>query len=167
VVQAGVKLVVDVPALDTPVTVDRDMWEKIVLNLVSNAFKFTHEEEIAMRLRRAGDARRLEQVVSNLLVNVSRYAPARPVDVQLEDRGDTVRLTVRDFGPGVPPEQREAIFDRFDRGGASRNAGGLGLGLYIARQVVLAHGGTLVVTAEDGPDASGARFVVELPRDAR
>ncbi|WP_158624994.1 ATP-binding protein [Corallococcus terminator] len=109
------------------------------------------------------DGRRLEQVLTNLLTNALKYAPGTLLEVRLEEQGDHVRLEVRDQGPGVPEAQRASIFDRFDRGIASRNAGGLGLGLFISKQIVAAHGGTISV--EGGPDG-GACFVVLLPRDA-
>ena len=110
------------------------------------------------------DARRLEQVLTNLTSNAMKYAPGVPLQVRLAEAGDErIRLEVRDFGPGVPQAQRDTIFDRFDRGIASRNAGGLGLGLFISRQIVSAHGGSIMV---EGPPGGGARFVIVLPRDA-
>ncbi|WP_158623258.1 ATP-binding protein [Corallococcus sp. CA053C] len=109
------------------------------------------------------DARRLEQVLTNLVSNAMKYAPGSALEVRLTEQGDFVRLEVRDEGPGVPEAQRESIFDRFDRGIASRNAGGLGLGLFISKQIVVAHGGRISV--EEGPEG-GASFVVLLPRDA-
>ncbi|WP_158623837.1 ATP-binding protein [Corallococcus llansteffanensis] len=109
------------------------------------------------------DARRLEQVLTNLVSNAMKYAAGSALEVRLAEEGDLVRLEVRDQGPGVPEAQRESIFDRFDRGIASRNAGGLGLGLFISKQIVVAHGGRISV--EEGPEG-GACFVVLLPRDA-
>lgn len=110
------------------------------------------------------DARRLEQVLTNLTSNAMKYAPGVPLEVRLSEAGEErIRLEVRDFGPGVPQAQRDTIFDRFDRGSASRNAGGLGLGLFISRQIVSAHGGSITV---EGPPGGGARFVIVLPRDA-
>ena len=108
------------------------------------------------------DAPRLEQVVANLLSNALKHAPGAPVEVVVEPAGAAARLVVRDGGPGVPPALRARLFERFERAQESRNVGGLGLGLYIVRQLVEAHGGR--VWLDHGE--KGAAFVVELPRVA-
>jgi signal transduction histidine kinase len=110
-----------------------------------------------------GDAGQLERVVGNLLDNAVRHARRR-VTVTLADDGDHAVLTVADDGPGVPAAAREAVFERFTRLDDARSAdgGGAGLGLAIAREVVVRHGGSL--TLGEGP---GARFVVILPADGR
>jgi two-component system sensor histidine kinase KdpD len=98
------------------------------------------------------------QVLANLLDNANRHAPSEsPITVAAESRGDRVRLSVTDAGPGVPPDEREEVFDRyvrFDTGGRT------GLGLTIAKTFVEAHGEHIWV--EDGP-GGGARFVLTLP----
>ncbi len=106
------------------------------------------------------DAQRLDQIVSNLLSNAIKYGPGQPVDVTLERRGDVARLEVRDRGIGVPPEDQARIFDQFERAVSTRNYGGFGLGLWISRQIVEAHGGSIAVTSEPG---QGATFTVTLP----
>ncbi|WP_342376060.1 PAS domain-containing sensor histidine kinase [Myxococcus stipitatus] len=106
------------------------------------------------------DRLRLEQVVSNLLSNALRYGAGNPVRLSLTRHEDGVRLLVRDSGPGVPPGDRERIFERFTQGDNARRRGGMGLGLYIVRQIVEAHGGHIRV--EDSP-GGGATFVVDLP----
>jgi signal transduction histidine kinase len=108
------------------------------------------------------DMQRLEQVLTNLLINAAKYAPNGPIQISLSAQPDIVRLEVQDAGPGIQAEYRESIFNRFDRGIASRNAGGLGLGLFISRQIVSGHGGTIALEPSSGP---GARFVVTLPRE--
>ena len=106
------------------------------------------------------DRLRLEQVLTNLLANAIKYGAGRPIDVQLTaERGEVV-LRVTDHGPGVPEQDLQRIFGRFERASSLRNYGGLGLGLYVARQIVEAHGGT--VSAQNLP-GRGAEFSVRLP----
>ena len=106
------------------------------------------------------DRLRMEQVVNNLLANALRYGAGSPVRVALSREEGTARLVVRDGGPGVPAEARERVFERFAQNHNATNKGGLGLGLYIVRQIVEAHGGR--VRVEEAP-GGGAAFVVELP----
>jgi PAS domain S-box-containing protein len=111
------------------------------------------------------DGVRLAQVLNNLVGNALKYAAGAPLDVRLEvTEGNFARVTVRDHGPGIQPQDQERIFERFERAASHRNYGGLGLGLYIAKQIVLAHGGRLRV--ESAP-AKGAAFIVELPLSPR
>jgi signal transduction histidine kinase len=111
------------------------------------------------------DPLRLEQVVTNLLSNAIKYSPeGGPIDVTLDGASATsIRLEVRDRGIGIPPERRGRLFDRFYQAHGEGHFGGLGLGLFISRQIVELHGGTL--EAEFPPDG-GTRFVVNLPRPA-
>jgi signal transduction histidine kinase len=105
------------------------------------------------------------QVLGNLLDNAAKHAPDKaPIRVQARRAGALAVLAVEDTGPGVPPADRERIFERFTQldSGATRRAGGVGLGLYIARQLADAQDGELVVgdTARGG---QGARFELRLP----
>ena len=112
-------------------------------------------------IRVVGDGDRLEQVVTNLLSNAVRHASpgfAPPVALSL-DAGHAV-LTVSDDGSGVPPGERERIFDRFYRVPEGGFRSGMGLGLFIVRQLVEAHGGEVTVDEREG---GGARFTVRLP----
>lgn len=106
------------------------------------------------------DAHRIEQVLTNLITNAMKYAPGKPVEVTTARQGDAAVITVRDHGPGVAPQDRERIFGRFERATRANDVSGLGLGLYISRQIVEAHGGRIRV--DSGP-GGGAAFVVELP----
>ncbi|MFB1479016.1 ATP-binding protein [Corallococcus sp. RDP092CA] len=106
------------------------------------------------------DRIRMEQVVSNLLSNALRYGQGTPVHVSLRRQDGRLRLTVQDGGPGVPEADRERVFQRFAQVQGSTRTGGLGLGLYIVRQIVEAHGGRIWL--EDTP-GGGATFVVTLP----
>jgi signal transduction histidine kinase len=116
--------------------------------------------EIAAGVRGRWDPDRLDQVVANLLSNAVRHAPGAPISVALRVVDGQAILTVRDGGPGIPPDRLDRIFERFERGRDPRTAGGLGLGLYITRQIVESHGGT--IRAESTP-GRGATFVVRLP----
>ena len=116
-----------------------------------------------------GDAGRLEQVVVNLLTNAITHAPGTErIDVSLHSDDRTAAVIVRDVGPGIPVEALETIFGRFVQVNPHKRPGraGLGLGLYIAREIIEAHGGT--ITADSAP-GEGATFMVRLPllKDAR
>ncbi|HVA91012.1 MAG TPA: ATP-binding protein [Chloroflexota bacterium] len=106
------------------------------------------------------DPRRLRQVVINLLSNAQRYAAAGPVTVTLSGTDRQLHLAVRDEGIGIPPSSLERIFARFEQGGAPQGQG-LGLGLYISRGIVEAHGGR--IWAESPGVGMGATFHVTLP----
>ena len=112
------------------------------------------------------DRLRVEQIIQNLLNNAIKYAPSSPVEITIGVREDNATITVRDHGPGIVLADRERIFGAFERAVSARNFGGLGLGLYIARENAAAHGGTISVMSDP---ADGATFIVELPRvpDAR
>nr|WP_256434382.1 PAS domain-containing protein [Myxococcus sp. CA033] len=106
------------------------------------------------------DARRLEQVVRGLVSNAIKYGSGRPVRIRVEEREGRGRLTVRDEGIGIAPEDLSRIFEKFGRAVSARNYGGLGLGLFISRRIVEAHQGTIRAESQRG---HGATFVVELP----
>jgi signal transduction histidine kinase len=107
------------------------------------------------------DPLRVERVVTNLLSNAMKFGRGRPVEVHLEQTGGRARLTVRDHGVGIPTEAQRRIFERFEREKSAGTHAGFGLGLYIVRQLVEAHGGVISVQSTPG---EGAAFTVELPR---
>ncbi|SEF17808.1 sensor histidine kinase [Jiangella alba] len=112
-----------------------------------------------------GDDARLRQVLANLLSNARVHTPAgTTVTVSGHRRGRHVVLSVADDGPGIAPDQRPGLFQRFSRGDTARNrtGGSTGLGLAIAEAIVHAHGGTISVAAA-AADATGATFTVRLP----
>ncbi|MCO5167336.1 MAG: ATP-binding protein [Planctomycetes bacterium] len=131
--QRGVDLAVDAPGA-VEAQVDADMIERVLVNLLSNALKFTPEG-------------------------------GRVRVVLAEEEGRRRRLEVRDSGPGIPAEERDRVFERFEQldAGDARRFGGTGLGLAIARDLVAVHEGTIAV---DSAPEGGARFVVTLPRAA-
>jgi signal transduction histidine kinase len=107
----------------------------------------------------AGDPDRLRQVMSNLLDNAVKASPPEgAVTVSLSEENGTAVLTVSDSGPGLSPDDLDRAFDKFVRGRGRRTVG-TGLGLYICRQIVEAHGGS--ITADNAP-GGGAEFRVEL-----
>jgi len=133
--RAGLRLLVACAPLPEPIWVDHEMWEKIVLNLISNAFKFTFEGEIEVALRMHAARGEL---------------PAR------------VELTVKDTGTGIPEAQLSRLFERFHRveGARGRSYEGSGIGLALVQELVRLHGGTLSVGSELGV---GTTFGVSLP----
>jgi signal transduction histidine kinase len=110
-------------------------------------------------LRISGDATKLTWALSNLVGNALRYTPrGGAIRLEAQPAGEAVRVVVSDNGPGISPEQRERIFERFAQGGGP---GAAGLGLAIVRDVVQAHGGRIFLESEVG---RGSRFILELPR---
>jgi signal transduction histidine kinase len=114
----------------------------------------------APRVTGRWDGLLLEQVVTSLLENAIRYGQGKPVRVRLASTSETARLTIQDEGIGIAPQDLTRIFGRFERAVSNRNYGGLGLGLYSARTIVEAMGGTIAVKSEPG---LGSTFTVELP----
>ena len=106
------------------------------------------------------DRLRLEQVVTNLLSNAVKYGEGRPIRVSLRGTHVGAELAVEDQGIGIDEHDVENIFQRFQRGGQRPKSDGLGMGLYISRQIVTAHGGSIRVSSRRG---EGARFTVDLP----
>ncbi len=108
------------------------------------------------------DRSRLHQVVANLLQNAIRYGEGKPIEIGLSADERRARLSVKDHGCGMAPEQLERLFEQFARPTTSSSREGLGLGLWIARGIVEAHGGTIWARSVVG---EGSEFVVELPRE--
>lgn len=104
------------------------------------------------------DPHRMEQVVGNLLTNAIRYAPGKPIEVSVGAEGRDAVVCVQDHGDGIAPADQERIFARFVR--ADSAVAGLGLGLYICRELVSLHGGTVGVESARG---QGAKFIVRIP----
>jgi signal transduction histidine kinase len=107
-----------------------------------------------------GDEFRIEQVVTNLLTNALRYGGGKPVAVTVAASGNEALVSVRDQGRGIAEEDQERIFEQFERTDGAADVPGLGLGLYIARQIAQAHQGRLEVRSRAG---EGAEFILSLP----
>ena len=132
--------------------------------LIARSRNVTLVNEVAAGLRAQGDSDRLRQVLANLIDNAVKYGRADG-HVAVRGRelaGQRVELSVRDDGPGIPPEAKARVFERFYRAdkARSRNQGGTGLGLAIVKNVVQAHGGDIRVESTPG---SGTEFFITLP----
>jgi signal transduction histidine kinase len=126
-----------------------------VLARAGNTLAVEVEEGIVLEC----DPARVEQVLANLVANAGQHAPGTQVVVRASARGGRASLQVEDAGPGIPEDARERVFEPYEKvdGGSGQ---GLGLGLFIARQIVEAHGGS--ISAGAAP-SGGALFTVELP----
>ena len=109
------------------------------------------------------DRVRVGQVVTNLLSNAIKFGRGRPIEVAVEGDDINAHLRVTDGGEGIPPQEQARIFDRFERATSVRQHPGLGLGLWICKQIVEASRGTIAVRSQVG---KGSTFIVDLPRTA-
>jgi signal transduction histidine kinase len=146
-----------------PVTTD---LSRLVSEVVSEFGVMTPERrfetEIQPGLSAVVDPGRIEQVLHNLLSNACKYSPAESAVAVVARRAESdpasIRLAVRDRGQGIEPREAAYVFERFFQ--ARGSARGLGLGLYISREIVRQHGGTISVESEPG---KGSTFTIELP----
>lgn len=106
------------------------------------------------------DRERIEQVVNNLLNNALRYAKGKPVAVNLKKINNNVQIEVKDSGPGIAKEDFKSIFEKFERKIDANEVSGLGLGLFIVKEIVQAHHGEIWVESELG---KGSSFFINLP----
>ena len=136
----------------------RDVAESLAPEaaLASSAIEVSGDATVSGRW----DRTRVEQVVSNLLRNAITFGRGRPIRVTVKAEAEAAVLSVADEGIGIAREEHARIFHRFERAVSPRNYGGMGLGLYVAGQIVDAHGGSIAVESEPG---RGATFTVRLP----
>jgi signal transduction histidine kinase len=106
------------------------------------------------------DGFRLEQALVNVLTNAMKYGSGMPIEVRVALANGEGKIEVRDQGPGIAPADRERIFQRYERAFAGKKVSGLGLGLYIAREILLAHGGDIELQSELG---KGSVFTLRVP----
>ncbi|MDI1449883.1 PAS domain-containing sensor histidine kinase [Polyangium sp. 6x1] len=140
---------------------------RLVEDIVSRAW--TTQDQARLRLARPPDAlppvildaARFERIFVNLVGNALKYSPPEePVTIDIEARNTEIAVAVRDRGYGVPPEELPHLFERYYRARTGKKIDGLGLGLFIARQFVEAHGGRIWVESEVG---RGSTFMFTLP----
>ncbi|MGD8791981.1 MAG: ATP-binding protein, partial [Anaerolineae bacterium] len=109
------------------------------------------------------DRRRIEQVLTNILSNAIKFTPKQgQIDIRLTETPNELQVWVADDGPGIPPEDQDRIFDRFYVVVNGRGLSGVGLGLYIARQMVELHGGRIWVESQLG---EGSTFCFTVPKE--
>jgi len=114
------------------------------------------EKEITARV----DRLRLDEAIGNVISNALKYGAGKPIEVELKTNDGKAMVVVQDRGIGIPVEDLSRIFGRFERTTISHNYGGLGLGLYIAKQVIEQHDGSIRAESRSG---GGARIIIELP----
>ncbi|HET9912891.1 MAG TPA: ATP-binding protein [Anaerolineales bacterium] len=139
-----------------------------VLRDVVQRVRARHKDlDISMRLDTVpqvyGDGVRLAQVFDNLFTNAVKYAPGASIVILLNQVGDNAMVSFIDHGPGIPKESLPLIFERFYRVRGEKTVTGTGLGLYICRQIIMAHRGK--IWAESTP-GQGTTFFIELPIDS-
>jgi len=142
----------------------RDVVEEVVARFHQQAMQAGCPIEVTIvgdAITGHWDPLRIEQIVTNLLTNALKYGAGKPVRLRVEALPSKAKLTVQDDGIGIPAEHLGRIFDRFERAVTDHHFGGMGLGLYITRKLVVAHGGQIHVQSEPG---KGSIFTVELPR---
>lgn len=118
------------------------------------------ELDVEENLKVNCDEQRIEQVIANLLSNAIKYASGSPVEVYLRRVGRIAEVRVKDSGPGISKKDQERIFQRFERATPANEASGLGLGLFISKQIIESHGGHISLESEPG---KGATFKFTLP----
>ncbi|MFL5786362.1 MAG: sensor histidine kinase, partial [Bacteriovoracaceae bacterium] len=151
------KLTLNVEKIDFAVLLEE------VLNNFQEEYRRANCEltfDIAEGLMISGDRYRLEQVITNLLSNALKYGNGCPVHVRLFREQEELVLSVKDQGIGIDEESKERIFERFERAVSPATIGGLGLGLYITRQIVELHHGKIIVESTLG---KGSVFTLRFP----
>lgn len=139
-----------------------DLTRDVATRFVDVAARAACELTVDARsVRGTWDPDRLDQVITNLLSNALKYGRGKPVSVECSEDGDRARIVVRDGGIGIAPEDQTRIFERFERASGDHHDGGLGLGLWIVREIVAEHGGEVRVESALG---AGTEIAVTLPR---
>jgi PAS domain S-box-containing protein len=152
---------------------DRLLLDREEFDLAAVVTKFT--EHLSPEFEKAGcpliltvpkemngiwDRLRIEQILMNLLLNALKFGAGKPIEVSLSEKDGRAILVIRDHGIGIAHEDQTKLFERFGRISPAKHSGGMGLGLYICRSIIAAHGGKITIDSELG---KGATFIVELP----
>ncbi|HUP56389.1 MAG TPA: PAS domain S-box protein, partial [Bdellovibrionota bacterium] len=146
-----------------PEPVDLEALVREVADRMSEQLKAsdcTLQIETVGQVQGEWDQFRIEQVVMNLLSNAYKYGAGKPIRIRVSSEKDQAVLSVQDQGIGIAKEDQERIFGQFERAVPRSDVTGLGLGLYITRQIVQSHGGTIAVASDPG---HGSMFIVRLP----
>ena len=152
-----------------PLNLDRVQLDEVILEVLQQMHVLAGERKNLVlgeieHVQISGDRDRIKQVFVNLVSNAIAYTPnGSTIDLEMRKMNGKVQVTISDNGPGISAQDLPHIFDRFYRGEKSRKrnaAGGSGLGLSIARYIVVKHGGTIEVVSEEG---KGTTFIVQLP----
>jgi PAS domain S-box-containing protein len=106
------------------------------------------------------DKTRIEQLLINIISNATKYAPGK-IELSLAERKENIEITVKDYGPGIPQDKLDKIFERFERIVTNESVTGLGLGLYIVKQIVEGHKGQIAIQSVMG---EGTSFIITLPK---
>lgn len=145
--------------------------EIVELNEIVHDVLYRHEDAIkasgsditilnGVKVKGHWDPFRLDQVITNLISNAIKYGEGKPITIEISKEKDQAKLVVKDTGIGIEPKDKERIFDRFERTETAKHFGGLGLGLYIVKQIVEAHEGEIWVESQPH---KGSIFTVKLP----
>lgn len=116
--------------------------------------------DVARYIQPVWDRSRIEQVIANLLSNAIKYAPMSRIHITATEKENQIFFSFKDNGPGISREKQASLFDKFERATSSRNIGGLGLGLYIVKNIIDGHHGTIRLESEPG---HGTEFIIVLP----
>ena len=147
----------------SPERVDLGELVRSVVGRTEDAFRSSGPQmvvAIPVPVVGAWDRLRIETVVANLVSNAVKFGDGKPIEIAVTRTSDRATLTVRDRGIGISEDDQRRIFERFERAVSVRHYGGFGIGLWVARQAVEAHGGTIRVRSREG---GGSEFTIELP----
>jgi signal transduction histidine kinase len=156
--QGGMKFVMEPFSL---IEIARDMEKDLSITAEKRGLKMQFESDAEEACVVNGDKEKLRQVVLNFIDNSIKYTKEGTISVSVKRVGDKVQFRVKDTGMGMTPEIKASLFQKFARGdGARMNTTGSGLGLYLAKEIVSAHKGTVNVES-DGP-GKGSTFGMDL-----